>query len=173
MAGHRRRRGSLGWHSLHRCLSQPRLEHLLRGHPEVWLSGSCPPSGACALLGCCTPRGAPAFPGRAQAPRLASSSASSPGPRTHCWRGRGPESGQEPLALLIGSVAFCSVFGLPAIQRAGPGSLPVGSTQTAAPTPWGPGPGPSWHLEDVLLADRARAGRRLVASQSHPNHTGT
>lgn len=63
--------------------------------------------------------------------------------------GGGAESGQELVALLIGSVAFCSVFGLLAIQRLGPGRLPGGSTQTAAPPPWAPGP--SWHLESLML----------------------
>lgn len=73
-----------------------------------------------------------------------------------CGGGRSPESGREPLALLIGSVASCSVFGLLDTQRVGPGSLPGGSTQTATPAPWGSGP--SWHLEDLLLGLMAVSG---------------
>jgi hypothetical protein len=61
------------------------------------------------------------------------------------------------------------------MQTLGPGSLPGGITETAAPTPWGPWP--SWHLGDLLLglvaapgSYRASAGEVLAAPQLHPEH---
>lgn len=86
----------------------------------------------------------------------------------------GPESGQQPLTLLIGFAPFCSVFGCPAAQGVGPGDLP-GVLPRQLPLP----PGARAQLASLRLAPRAdcsfwllqsRARQVLVASYSHPNH---
>lgn len=95
----------------------------------------------------------PAFPVWAQASGLAWLCLQGPEPTV--GEDTGPESGQEPLALLIGSVTFCLGVWTPATQGVGPGGLPGGRPQTAAPTP---GPGLSWHLGDSLLGLMAVSG---------------
>lgn len=136
--------------------------------------------GTCVFLGCCmspaTPRQLLLFQaGLRLHVRLLACGFISRAQNPLWERGKGPEWGPGPLTLLIGSGTFCSGVWTPDYSGSGPGRLPGGECPHSCPYPWGPGP--SWHLGDLLLGLMAVSGSPvwvgevLVASQSHPNHT--
>lgn len=111
----------------------------------------------------------------AQAVCLASGLALCPPPRIQ-QQGAGCESGQEPLAPLIGSVTFCSSVWIPGCSGSGSWQVARGSAKTAAPDSLGPraqlaswrlasgADGRSWLLQ-------VQGDEVLEASQPHLDHT--